>query len=374
MQRDDDSGTYRAFHQGEVDAAHLYGSLAAAERNPAVRGVFQRLADTESRHAQFWAMRLAAGGHAEPATLPSRRAKFLAWIARCFGPEAILPYLARLEVIESHGYDGEPDAVAAGMPSDEYGHARIVQGAAMDIGGLPGGTLAKIEGRRRSGDGNSLRAAVLGANDGLVSNLSLVMGVAGAAAEERTILLTGLAGLVAGACSMAMGEWLSVSSAREMAQRQIRNEEAVMARVPDIEQEDLAIIFRAKGFDEGAARRLAARLTRNPDEAIDMLVREELGIDPSDPGGSPGSAAVSSFGLFAFGAIVPVLPFLALEQTFAFVASFVLSALALAVIGGATSLFTGRPFLLSMTRQVSIGLGAALLTYGIGHTIGVSVN
>src|SRR3546814_9780415 len=128
---------------------------------------------------------------AGPFAVLGRRARFLAGLAGCFGPAAVLPYLARLEVTESHGYDGEPDAIAADMPADEYGHARIVQAAAMDVGGLPGRTLAKIEGRRRSGDGNSLRAAVLGANDGLVSNLSLVMGVAGAAAEERPLLLTG---------------------------------------------------------------------------------------------------------------------------------------------------------------------------------------
>lgn len=277
-------------------------------------------------------------------------------------------------MIESHGYDGRADAIAAGMPADEYGHARIVQAAAMEVGGLSGRTLATIEGRRRGGDGNALRAAVLGANDGLVSNLSLVMGVAGAVADERTILLTGLAGLVAGACSMAMGEWLSVSSAREMAKRQIDSAGLVMTEIPDIEREDLAIIIRAKGFDEDVSRRLADRLFRTPGEALDTIAREELGIDPSDPGGSPGSAAASSFGLFAFGAIVPVLPFLVLKGTPAFMASFILSGLALGAIGAATSLFTGRPFLFSITRQVAIGLAAALLTYGVGRAIGVSVS
>src|SRR3546814_4930734 len=130
--------------------SHLFGSLARAERDPAVRGVFERLAETEARHARFWAARLAAAGHAEPVAVPSRSARFLAWIARCFGPDAILPYLARLEVTESHGYDGEPDAIAADMPADEYGHARIVQAAAMAVGGLPGRTLANIEGDRKS--------------------------------------------------------------------------------------------------------------------------------------------------------------------------------------------------------------------------------
>ncbi|PZU64076.1 VIT1/CCC1 transporter family protein [Sphingobium sp.] len=365
---------YRAYWRGESDAAYLYGSLASAEHDPAVQDVFRRLSDTEKKHAAFWAARLATAGVIEETPPPRRRARLLAWIARLFGPAAILPYLARIEVTESHGYDGQPDAVAAGMPADEYGHARIVQAAAMKAGGLSGRTLATIEGRSRSGDGNALRAAVLGANDGLVSNLSLVMGVAGAAANERAILLTGLAGLVAGACSMAMGEWLSVSSAREMVTRRIEGKAAVLAEIPDIEREDVAVIFRAKGFGEESARRLAERLFQAPGVALDTIAREELGIDPSDPGGSPASAAAASFGLFALGAIFPVLPFFALKGAQAFLASFALSGLALGAIGAATSLFTGRTFLFSITRQVTIGLLAALLTFTVGRAIGVSVS
>src|SRR3546814_11008509 len=147
MLRNSDDKTYRAYHQGEVDAAHLYGSLARAERDPAVRGVFERLAETEARHARFWAARLAAAGHEEPVAVPSRSARFLAWIARCFGPDAILPYLARMEVTASHGYDGEPEAIAADMPADEYGQAHIVQADDMDDGGLPGGKQAKKQAR-----------------------------------------------------------------------------------------------------------------------------------------------------------------------------------------------------------------------------------
>src|SRR3546814_2249715 len=169
MLRNSDDKTYRAYHQGEVDAAHLYGSLARAERDPAVRVVFERLAETEARHARFWAARLAAAGHAEPVAVPSRSARFLAWIARCFGPDAILPYLARLQVTESHGYDGEPDAIAADMPADDYGHARIVQAAALDVRGLPGRPPAKSQGRRRSGRGHSLGGARPGENEGPVS-------------------------------------------------------------------------------------------------------------------------------------------------------------------------------------------------------------
>ncbi|WP_454887558.1 VIT1/CCC1 transporter family protein [Sphingomonas oryzagri] len=368
-----DIATLRRYLQGEIDAAYIFGTLARSTRDGSVGAVFGRLAETEKRHALFWKTRLLASGAADPQPKPGVRARFLAWLARRFGAAAVLPYLARVEEIESHGYDGEPDAVAAGMPADEYGHARIVQAAALEVGGLPGKTLAMVEGRRRGGDGNALRAAVLGANDGLVSNLSLVMGVAGAMADERTILLTGIAGLVAGACSMAMGEWLSVSSAREMSVRAVATEANEIASIPEIEREDLVVIYRSKGFDDTTARRLVDGLFRSPADALDALAREELGIDPAEPGGSPWSAAATSFGLFAIGAASPVLPFIALRGWAAFAASFALSILALCAIGGATSLFTGRAPLFSIARQLLIGILAALVTFGIGRLIGVSV-
>src|SRR6185295_12048464 len=174
--------------------------------------------------------------------------------------------------------------------------------------------LARLEGRHRSG-GNALRAAVLGASDGLVSNLSLVMGVAGASVPGGTILLTGLAGLVAGACSMAMGEWLSVTSSRELNQQQIAVEADELQRMPDEEKEEMVLIYQAKGLDEAAARALADRLMANKDTALDTLVREELGIDPDELGGSAWTAAGTSFLLFAAGAIVPVAPFFWLDGT-----------------------------------------------------------
>jgi VIT1/CCC1 family predicted Fe2+/Mn2+ transporter len=367
-----DISSMRAYLRGEVDAACIYTSLAQSERDRSVSEVFGRLAAAETRHADFWRARLERAG-APLNVRPGRRARLLAWVARRFGAAAVLPYLARIEVAESHGYDGEPDAVAAGMPEDEYGHARIVQAAAMEAGGLPGGTLGMIEGRRRRGDGNALRAAVLGANDGLVSNLSLVMGVAGAAADERTILLTGLAGLIAGACSMAMGEWLSVSSAREMALRQIDSVATAIEQAPEIERQDLMVICRWKGLDDAAAQRFVDKLFASPAEALDSVAREELGVDPGDPGGSPWVAAATSFGLFAFGALFPVAPFLFLEGATAFATSFVLSAAALLGIGAATSLFTGRPTAFAALRQLGIGAAAALFTFALGHLAGASL-
>jgi VIT1/CCC1 family predicted Fe2+/Mn2+ transporter len=233
--------------------------------------------------------------------------------------------------------------------------------------------LAQLEGRHRGGGGNALRAAVLGANDGLVSNLSLVMGVAGAATEPRTILLTGIAGLVAGACSMAMGEWLSVSSARELAARQIEIETAELDQAPEEEKQELELIYRAKGLDEASARALAERMFANRGAAVDALVREELGLDPQSLGGSAWAAAGASFLLFALGAVFPVLPFFFSAGPAAVVASLVVSGAALAAIGAGTSLVTGRALAPSVLRQLGIGYAAAALTYGAGWIVGASL-
>jgi VIT1/CCC1 family predicted Fe2+/Mn2+ transporter len=238
---------------------------------------------------------------------------------------------------------------------------------------MSGPALATLEGRHRGG-GNTLRAAVLGANDGLVSNLSLVMGVAGAVHVEQTLLLTGLAGLVAGACSMAMGEWLSVTSSRELYRSQIATEAEELRDAPEEEKEELVLIYQAKGIGEVQARALAERLLSEKGSALDTLAREELGIDPNELGGSAWQAAIWSFFLFAAGAVVPVAPFLFLTGNSALVASLAGSGFALMLIGAGTSLFTGRSAAFSALRQLAIGLAAAAVTYGIGSAVGVSLN
>jgi VIT1/CCC1 family predicted Fe2+/Mn2+ transporter len=189
----------------------------------------------------------------------------------------------------------------------------------------------------------------------------------------RTILLTGLAGLVAGAASMAMGEWLSVTSARELNQRQIAVEADELARVPEEEREELALIYQAKGLDEGAAHALADRLMADKNTALDTLVREELGIDPDQLGGSPWTAAGASFLLFALGAAFPVVPFFWRDGALSLIASLTLGGLALVLIGVGTSLFTGRNAFYSGARQLLIGFAAAAATYGIGRLVGVTL-
>ncbi|OCC24832.1 rubrerythrin family protein [Croceicoccus estronivorus] len=359
---------YRANLQGEVDGAAVYLALAESERDPRIAEVFRRLAAVEGAHGEFWRKRIASAGGKAPRSGPSTRARVLAWLARRFGPAFVLPTIADNEVRDSSVYDNQADAGAAGLPQDERSHALLMRAAA-GSSGLSGSTLAMLEGRHRSG-GNTLRAAVLGGNDGLVSNLSLVMGVAGASAQQGTLILTGLAGLLAGACSMAMGEWLSVTSSRELYQNQIAAEAEELREVPDEEREELILIYQAKGLEEEQARALADRLLSNPDKALDTLAREELGIDPESLGGSAWVAAASSFAMFAAGAIFPVLPLLFLSGKAALVGSLAASAVALALIGVGTSLFTGRGMIFSMFRQIVIGLAAAGVTYGAGAVAG----
>jgi vacuolar iron transporter family protein len=218
-----------------------------------------------------------------------------------------------------------------------------------------------------------LRAAVLGANDGLVSNLSLIAGVAGADLSSHAVLVTGIAGLIAGACSMAMGEWLSVNSARELAQSQIAVEAEELRTFPEEEKEELSLIYQAKGLTEHQAELLARRIIGDKNAALDTLAREELGIDPKELGGSAWVAAATSFLLFAGGAAMPILPFAVLSGPTAVWAGAALSGAVMFLIGAGTTLFTGRGVWFSGCRQLAIGLGAAAVTYGIGKLIGVAI-
>jgi VIT1/CCC1 family predicted Fe2+/Mn2+ transporter len=370
----EDVRRYRANLQGEADSAAVYSALAKAEPDRNLAEVFAKLAAVESAHAEFWRTQLERKGLGASQPRPSFRARALAALARRFGPAFVLPAIAANEARDIGAYDTQPEAVAGGLPNEERSHARVIEAAASTGLGLAGGAVATLEGRHRGAGGNSLRAAVLGANDGLVSNLSLVMGVAGATAAQHMALLTGIAGLVAGACSMALGEWLSVNSSRELYQRQIDTEASELEQSPEEEREELVLIYQAKGLQQEQARALAAELLSNKETALDTLVREELGVDPDELGGSPWAAAVASFALFAAGAIFPLFPFFFVGGRIAIVASLALSGLALAAIGAGTSLFTGRSVPFSATRQLIIGYLAAAVTFGIGRLAGVALS
>ena len=262
--------------------------------------------------------------HGVPERRPGWRTRLLIAVARRFGTQLVLPTLNDLERGDSRGYDVQPESRGTAMPAEERSHARLLRSLSGGAG-VEGAALGRLEGRHRAASGNALRAAVLGANDGLLSNFSLVMGVAGAQVSADTILVTGLAGLLAGAGSMAMGEWVSVQSARELAGHQLEIEAREIDEIPDEEREELALIYEAKGLDAAQARELAARQIADRSTALDTLAREELGIDPDELGGSAAVAAGTSFVLFAIGAILPVLPYFFLGGAAAVIVSAVLS-------------------------------------------------
>jgi vacuolar iron transporter family protein len=358
----------------ELNGAALYTAIAEAESDPVRKDLFLQLARSEESHARFWRAKLVAAGVAEPKFVPDFRTRLLVRLARRFGPGFVLPTVAAAEYADRNKYAAQPDAQA--LSAEERGHAAVVHAVAGPGGrsGVTGADIARAEPWHRGGSGNNLRAAVLGANDGLVSNFCLIMGIAGAGTAPRTILLTGFAGLLAGACSMALGEWLSVTNARELAQTQIGKEAQELEETPQAEQHELALIFQAKGLPKEDAQRVAGSLMQDKKSALDTLAREELGLDPAELGGNAWSAAGTSFVLFALGAVFPIAPFLWLSQQAAVLVSIGVSALALAAIGMLTSLFNGRNAAFSAGRQVLFGCLAAAVTYGVGRLLGVSLS
>jgi vacuolar iron transporter family protein len=369
-----DEARYRANLQGEIDSASVYRAMAGAESNQQLASVYVRLAEVEERHLGFWEERLRSIGVDPGPRRPSWRARTMGWLACRFGPRVVLPTVATFEQVDQASYDDQPETAGTEMRDQERSHARVLRYV---TGGSPQGvageTLARLEGRHRAVGGNALRAAVLGANDGLTSNLALVMGVAGAQLKATAILVTGLTGLLAGACSMAIGEWVSVQSARELYERQVRTEAAEIRSVPDEEQEELALIYEAKGLPKAEAEQVAARLMADEQAALDAMVREELGLDPSELGGSPYAAAGSSFVLFAIGAVVPLIPFFFGGGGAAVGAAVACAAVGLFTIGAMITLLTGRSALFSGTRQLVFGLLAAGVTFGLGRLIGAAV-
>lgn len=356
----------------ELNGAYLYDALAKLEHDERLAEVYRRMAAVERRHAATWTTKLKEDGLQPPAYSPGWRPRFLAWAAGRLGIATVLPVITGLEKKDSRKYANMPGA--SEMAADEASHNRLLQQASSGIkGGMAGGMVASLEGRHRATGGNALRAAVLGANDGLVSILSLVMGVAGAESSNSAILIAGLAGLLAGASSMALGEWLSVQSSRELYMHQIGIEKAEIAAAPEDEAEELALIYESRGLPAPEARRLADHVLSDPDNALQTLAREELNMDPAELGGSAWEAAITSFILFAVGAIIPVLPYTFLSGISAVMVSMIFSGVGLFIIGSGITLFTGRSVLFSGTRQVLFGLTAAAFTFGIGRLIGVNI-
>ncbi len=336
-------------HAEELRSAQLYRALSRIEQSPAVAALFGQLAQAAEAQALVWAQKLRAAGQEPAASVAlGARARAALALAGVIGVRPMRPVFAALKVRGLSVY-------SATMPP---GHPRAA-------------TVDDIGRRHRTGGGN-LRAAVFGINDGLVSNASLILGMAGAAAESRTLLLTGIAGLLAGAFSMAAGEYVSVRSQREVFEYQIGLEREELAEYPQAEADELALIYTAKGMPADDARRLADHLVSDPQRALDTLAREELGLNP-DELGSPWGAATYSFLAFAAGAVIPLVPYLITAGQTAFITSIVLAAGALFVVGAVLSFFTGRNSMLSGLRMLAIGAAAGAATFGIGKLIGVNV-
>jgi vacuolar iron transporter family protein len=370
----DDLERYRENYLSEQEGVYLYRGIADVESDAHLAELYRRIAAIEQRHAAIWKGYLEGAGESPPAYTPNWRVRALLWIAKHLGTGAVLSTISSMESNAMHAYDNQPEALNAGLPADERSHARLfgyLQSSTK--GGIAGPLLAQFEGRHRSAGGNELRAAVLGASDGLTSNLSLVMGVAGATLAGHAVLISGLSGLLAGAFSMSIGEWVSVQSARELNLHQIAIESEELKNAPDEEQEELALIYQSKGIDEKTANELATNLMQQSNTALDTLAREELGIDPKELGGSAWGAAITSFFLFAIGAIIPVFPFIFTGGFTAIGLSLLLSVVGLFGIGAGVSLTAGSSLWQAGARQIILGLLAAGITFGIGRLIGTAV-
>ena len=338
----------------EQRSAFLYRACAAAEEGTPRAELFRRLAGEAEAQGAIWRAQLTARGGPPPGPFePDGRTRIVARLVGWLGPRRLRGVLAAMKVRGMQIYTS-PDATAATV------HMTPVAGAPLE--------------RRHKGlgSGGNLRAAVFGVNDGLVSNASLILGVAGAGADAKAVVLAGVAGLAAGAFSMAVGEYVSVRSQRELFEYQIGLERDELEQYPEAEAQELALIYEAKGIPKRQAEQVAKRLVADPEHALDTLAREELGLNPGELG-SPIGAAASSFAAFATGAVLPLVPFVAGGGSHALPISIGITAIALFAIGGTLSLFTGRNALASGVRMLALGAAAGAVTYAVGSLVGVAV-
>jgi vacuolar iron transporter family protein len=344
---------YRRHHDEERSSAALYRAMADRTEGE-TRDILLGLAEAEERHAEHWVRKLEQLGES-PRTRRGRpgRGGFLGFIARHFGVQAVIPLLERREAAEINRYHDEPGAPDR-MVVDERVHSRVI---------------ASLFPSWRTRTSGSLRAGTFGVNDGLVSNLALVMGVAGGQASDETILLAGLAGLLGGGLSMGIGEWISVTSQRELWEGEVELDAQQLAALPEEGANELALLLRAKGMPAAQAEDSARELLADEQIAAKVLASEKLGFDP-EALGSPWAAAVSNFSAFVIGAMVPVLPYAVASGTTAFIGAIIAAALGLFGVGALISLLTYRPMLLAGARQLGIGAFAAVATYILGGIVG----
>lgn len=365
---------YQRHLRAEWDAATLYAGLARLSEGRR-RDVLTELAGIEEKHAGFWADQIREIGGTPPARSdfrPSGRTLSLLETARRHSTDLVLQIVEQDELEAASGYADEPSAPVS-MREDEAGHAAALADLLAEDTERVAGAEPSPERWHRSDKSGTLRAAIFGINDGLVSNTALVLGFAGAGTGRTTVLLAGLAGWLAGAFSMASGEYISMTNQREAFERELELERAEITEHPDQERRELELIYQAKGVDEVTARYVAEQIMSDPGVALNTMAREELGLDPDDLG-SPLRAAFGSFLSFSLGAILIVVPYLVTSGSLALVMACAVALAALAVVGALMARTTGRPVGRGVLRQMLVGALAAGATYAFGTLFGVTVS
>jgi VIT1/CCC1 family predicted Fe2+/Mn2+ transporter len=360
--------------QIEIDTSYLYKKLSENTLDKTVADIYKTMSSIEGTHARKIISKIQNYDKTVSFPSPSLHAKIQVRLASIFGWQMISSSLMGTEKMIAKNVISFKNERGEKVDPGILNHFSILDNISKSSVGMKGGILAKLEGRHQSVGGNALRAAVLGANDGLVTNLSLIMGVAGAASSNKGIIIAGIAGLLAGAFSMALGEWLSVQSSRELNQRQIDIETEEMENSPEEEMLELALIYQAKGMEKAEAEKMAQKVFENKESAVDTLIREELGLDSQELGGSAWEAALTSFILFAIGALFPLIPFLFISHFHPVLLSLGISTLAMFFLGAVITIYTGKNIFYSAFRQILFGLLAAGLVYGIGRFIGVMIH
>jgi vacuolar iron transporter family protein len=356
------------FHhlQDEADAAFLYRVLARSEQDPARADIYRQLADVEDRHVDMWQRLMAEKGHQVAAPDPTARARLMAWAARWAGPGFLLPVLLQEEGKEVRGYlsmyrdapDGAAGPTALTLARESKAHANRLAGLA----GRPG------EPWHKTGAGGLLRNVVYGFNDGLTANFGLLAGMVGAqdlfGGATHTVVVAGLAGAVADALSMGASGYLAAKSEREVHENEIAMEREEIRLMPELEEEELRLMYQAKGIPEAQARAVAASVMADPERALEEKVREELGI--AEPTSSPLREGWITGTATAVGAMIPVAPLLISTESWAVWISFWLAMLSHFGVGAARSVFTGRSVLRSGFDMFIVGLGVAVVGYLLG--------
>ncbi len=361
-----DRARYRRYLKNEIEAVQLYSDLANVERDDDRSRLFRRLAQAEMRHVRIWSRKLGMEDQSPDNYRRTLRVLVLRSIAAIFGTKAVMPIILKAEAADASTYREDPEA--SNIVQEEVEHFNVLG----RLSGLPDhAQIISLERRHYSGTVN-VRAGVLGFNDGLISNVSLVMGVTGATSDSSFIFIAGISGLLAGAFSMAAGEYVSVRAQRDVYEREIEVERAELEEVPREEAQELSLIYQRKGFTRQEARAVAERIISNPEVALETLAREELGLDP-DQLGNPWTAAISSFLAFGFGALIPLLPNLFTTDLLALILTVALSGGAIFGIGALLGTLTGKNLFWGGGRMLFVGAAAAGVTYGIGSLVGISL-